>query len=133
MTDAGSLETVAGPRTLEEIETALERIWSVHGQVPPDVRMQIATAAVEVGANIVEHASEGLPVRIQMQVTVLPNRVQVEFADEGKPAKFSMGSPQMPDEMAESGRGLALARAVLDRLHYHRHRRNHWTLISNSF
>jgi serine/threonine-protein kinase RsbW len=69
-----------------------------------------------------------------MEVLVSPEEVRVAFLDDGPPAGLELGaSPEMPDQMAESGRGLALAHAVLDRLWYHRQMFNHWILVSKRF
>jgi len=128
------LETVTGPATLDEIGTILERMWSLHPHVPDSVRTQIVIAVGEIGANIVEHAARGGPVRLRMEVLVSLEEVRVAFLDDGPPAQMQITAPpEMPDEMAESGRGLALAHAVLDRLWYHRQMFNHWILVSKRF
>ena len=128
------LETVTGPATLDEIGTILERMWSLHPHVPDSVRTQVAIAVGEIGANIVEHAARGGPVRLRMEVLVSPEEVRVAFLDDGPSAQMQIAAPpEMPDEMAESGRGLALAHAVLDRLWYHRQMFNHWILVSKRF
>ncbi len=128
------LETVTGPATLDEIGTILERMWSLHPHVPNSVRTQVAIAVGEIGANIVEHAARGGPVRLRMEVLVSPEEVRVAFLDDGPPAQTQIAAPpEMPDEMAEGGRGLALAHAVLDRLLYHRQMFNHWILVSKRF
>lgn len=127
------LETAAAPGALGEIETALERTWSAHPNVPSIVRMHMGIAAGEIGANIVEHASGGRPVRIWMDVRVLPSQVHVEFTDDGDPADIDLTAVSMPDDTAERGRGLALAQAVLEELHYRRTEFNHWILLSKPF
>lgn len=128
------LQTTAGPDTLVDIEGALERTWSAHPHVPPLVRMHIGIAAGEIGANIIEHAAQERPVRLRMEVQVLRDEVRVAFLDDGPPADVDLGAATvMPDHMAESGRGLALAHAVLDRLWYHRNAFNHWLLVSRRF
>lgn len=126
--DSGVLDTVTGSTTLDEIGAVIDRTWSAHGHVPEEVRTQVAIAVDEIGANILEHAARGRPVRLRMVVLVLPDEVRVNFIDDGSPVEVELDSAAMPGEMAESGRGLALARAVLDRLHYRRHLLNHWTL-----
>ena len=128
-----ALETAAGPGALVEIETALAQTWSANPHVPETVRMHMGIAAGEVGANIVEHAALGRPVRIWLDVNVSPSRVNLEFTDDGEPAQVNMNAVRMPDDMAERGRGLALASAVLDELTYRRADRNHWTLVSKRF
>ena len=95
--------------------------------------MGIATA--EIGANIVEYATASRPVSLTMDVAVYPDRMRVEFTDDGDPVPVpvDLGPLEMPDPMAERGRGLALAQAVLEELNYRRTHLNHWTLVSKPF
>ena len=93
----------------------LERMWFSHDHVPDAVRTEMAIAVGEISANIVEHAAKDGPVRLRMEVHVLPDKVHVSFLDDGLPAAVDISQAAMPDLMAESGRGLALAHAVLDR------------------
>lgn len=127
------LDTAAGPGALGEIETALENTWSAHPNVPMIVRMHMGIAAGEIAANIIEHASRSRPVRIWMDVDVLPMQVRVEFTDDGDPADIDLTAVSMPDDTAERGRGLALAQAVLAQLSYRRTEFNHWVLVSKHF
>lgn len=132
-TDSAVLETSAGPHALEEIEAFLGRTWAAHARVPHQVRLQLGIAAGEIAANIVEHAAQGQLVRIQMTVSVLADVVRIDFIDDGVPAQVNLESADMPDDMAERGRGLALAQAVLDELSYRRTTCNQWTLVSKRF
>lgn len=127
------LDTVTSPATLDEIGMMLDRTWSAHSHVPEDVRTQVAIAVSEIGANIVEHAARGRPVRLRMEVLVSPQVVRVAFLDDGPPAELDLVAPVMPHHTAERGRGLAMAHAVLDRLLYYRNAFNHWILVSKSF
>jgi len=132
-TDSAVLETSAGPRTLEELEEFLERTWAAHANVPHPVRLQMGIAAGEIAANIVEHTAKGQVVRIQMTVSVLADAVRIAFVDDGAPAEVNLDAVSMPDDMAERGRGLPLAQAVLDELSYRRTTCNEWTLVSKRF
>ncbi len=127
-TDLAVLETKAGPHALEEIEEFLERTWSVHAEVPPPVRLHMGIAASEIAANIVEHTAKGQVVNIRMTVSVLTDAVRIDFVDDGAPAEVNLDAVSMPDDMAERGRGLPLAQAVLDELSYRRTTCNEWTL-----
>ena len=130
------LRTVASPRVFEETELALERAWSMHGQVPFAVRTQTGIAVAEVVANIVEHGGAGRQlVRIEMHITVQSDHVLVDLIDDGNEAHVDLGSACMPEDvLAERGRGLAMAKLVLDRLTYRREAGvNHWTLTSHPF
>lgn len=129
----GVLETVTGGAALDEICTLLERMWSAYDHVPVPVRTQVGIAVGEIGANIIEHAAHGGPVRLRFEVLVLRDEVRVFFTDHGSPARVDLTGAAMPDQMAESGRGLALANAVLHRLDYSRGWANHWLLVSKRF
>jgi len=128
------LDTVTGEKTLDAIGAMLVQMWFSHEYVPESVRTEMEIAVGEISANIIEHAAKERPLRLRMEVRVLPDKVQVSSVDDGPPAHVDVSSPPvMPDQMAESGRGLALAHAVLDRLYYRRGAVNHWTLISRQF
>lgn len=132
-TEPRALTTSAGPEALEEIGTLLDQTWAETAYVPETIRMQMGIAVGEIAANIVEHATDGRAVQIQVAVLTLPAEVRVEFVDDGQPFAGELDSAHLPDELAERGRGLALARAVLERLEYRRDTHNHWTLVSKSF
>lgn len=117
-----------------EIQRTLDVAWAGHGEVPEVIRMEVGIAAAEVGNNILDHAGRGRDLRIRMEVRVFGGQVHVEFTDDGLPADMDLASIRMPDVMAESGRGLALARASLQGLSYRRDDDvNRWTLVSRRF
>lgn len=124
-----AMETMTGPETLEKIQHTLDLAWSDE-DVSELTRMYVELAVSEVGANIIEHSGDGDPVRLRMVVTVAPDRVSVDFTDDGNPTPVDPNASTMPDAMSERGRGLAIAHRVLDELSYRRDRRgNHWTLV----
>ena len=128
------LERMSGAGALDDIQDALERAWTQHRHVPPEIRSGMATAAGEIAANIIEHAGRGRPVRIRVEMLVRPDRVTVLFTDDGEPAAVDLDAAGMPDDLAERGRGLALARKLLSALTYRRSETgNCWTLVSPQF
>jgi serine/threonine-protein kinase RsbW len=93
------------------------------------VRTPVSVAVAEIGANIIEYSRPGQPVRMQMQLRLLAHEVEIVFTDEGDPAHVDLATVTMPDALAERGRGLAIAKACLDRLTYRRDSTgNHWIL-----
>ena len=125
------VDIAAGPGTLNDVQAALNAFWSLHDEVPSRVRMEVEIAASEIAANIVEHCCA---VGLQMELHILVNEVEVEFIDTGAPVDVDLESVSMPDEMAERGRGLAMARAALRLLSYCRDEvGNHWRLVSRAF
>lgn len=129
------LRTVAGPQALDEVDRILTEVRS-KCNAPDDIFMNLGIAVFEIAANIVEHAASGLNrlVQLQMWVQVRAHDVLVEFTDDGTPTDVDPESQDMPDELAEHGRGLPMARAVLNELSYeHTRDGNHWTLVSQAF
>ena len=129
-----ALEAAPGLDFPAAIQRTLDSAWAEHGEVPEIIRMEVAIAAAEVGNNILDHAGYDRDLQIQMEVRVLGDQVCVEFIDDGLPADMDLELVHMPDVMAENGRGLALARASVSELSYHRDDAgNHWTLVSRHF
>jgi serine/threonine-protein kinase RsbW len=126
------LDTTTGPETLDEIQATLDRLWEAH-DVDDVVRMHMDLAAGEIGANIIEHSSEGHPVRLRLEVELLQDAVRATFLDDGHPSPVDLTGVSMPGEVSERGRGLAIAHRVLDELSYRRDREgNHWTLVRST-
>jgi glycosyltransferase involved in cell wall biosynthesis/anti-sigma regulatory factor (Ser/Thr protein kinase) len=131
---AEAIEALWGPDFPGEIQRTLDDVWVEHREVPPPIRMEMEIAAAEVGNNVLDHAGRGRDLRVRMEVWVLDDHVRVEFKDDGLPADMDLAAIHMPDAMAESGRGLALARASLREMAYQRDvDGNRWTLISHRF
>ena len=133
-TEPAVVETVTGPGTLDEIHDALDSVWLAHARVPDEVRMRMAIAAAEIGANIIEHAARGHSIQMRMEARVLPHAVEIIFIDHGPEVHVDLTDLSLPDDMAERSRGLALARSVLGELSYSRLAdTNRWTLVSDDF
>lgn len=128
------LKTSCGPNALAVIADALKAAWASATWVPESVRNQIEIAVAEIAANIIEHAGRIHAATVQMQMRVLPNHVEVAFTDDGEHPGIDLDAVQMPDELAERGRGLAMAKSLLAQLVYSRSEvGNHWTLVSRPF
>lgn len=133
-TDPDVLETDTGPQTLDDIQRALDALWLAHDEVPHTVRMHVAIAAAEVGANIIEHAGAGSPVHMRMECWVRPDSVLIAFTDNGIEVDVDLETVCLPDELAERSRGLALTKSVLREFTYQRvGTSNRWTLVSERF
>jgi len=130
------LSTLAHPAALDQIEQTVADLWKSHTYVPDHIRLHLRIAITEIVANIVEHATKGLdrPVRLEMSAHVRTKQVHIQFTDDGIPNPVHPADVKMPAELAERGRGIPLAKAVLDQLSYDRaEERNQWTLDSHTF
>lgn len=111
------LETSALPGSLDELHALLDEVWRDAPDTTDRDRMAFTTALAEVAANVVEHAARFEPVRLRLVVHVRPDRLEAHVEDRGHPYRASAPAA---DELAESGRGLAMARALVDEVLYER-------------
>lgn len=124
------LDTTTGATTLDEVQNVLDQMWSAHPEVPDMVRIHVDLAVAEIAANIMEHSAQGRAVRLRMTAGLADDQVRIEFTDNGRPTEVDLDAVDLPELMAESGRGLALAQRVLDELSYRRDSTgNHWVLV----
>ena len=110
---------------------------------PPDRArwMEFTTAVMENANNIVRHAcpDDAVPAQLPLHLRDDADRIGARFTDRGDPfnAPAEPVSARASDELdilgiAEGGYGLALARAAVDRLDYHRTPGglNRWRLVT---
>jgi serine/threonine-protein kinase RsbW len=89
------------------------------------------TALAEIGSNVLiytgKHGTSGPPVEYELRMEA--NVATASFADHGPPI-HNQTSRAMPAATSEDGRGLAIARRVLDELAYKRDGEvNTWRLV----
>lgn len=129
---------VEAPHSLDALQRfreSLSAVWLEHPEIPTSIQIEISIASAEIAANIVEHSGMTCSGKIRMEVAIYSEEVRVRFFDNGRELDIDLDSVRLPHELAERGRGLALARAVLSQLYYERcaQRYNCWTLISERF
>lgn len=135
----GRLE-LAGPADLEVIDLVhamFENLWTTHPDVADEDRARFEMAVIEILGNIVEHAyamdsgSERTGERrFEISLQTSATELVATLSDNGKPMPIDLGDITMPDDLAETGRGLALAAGLLDDLDYERvEGRNRWRLL----
>lgn len=125
------------PTTTDAVDLAheqLAQLWAADGDVSPLDRTRFELAVIEILGNIVEHAwaaDQGHPSerRLTLELDLTPERLLAVLSDNGVPTSVDLSAATMPDEDAESGRGLALSLAAVDALDYAREgARNVWRI-----
>jgi len=133
------LSARAEPEVMDLVHALLEHLFARAPQLDDVTRVKFEMSVIEILGNIVEHAyahDSRLPAvdpsevrRFEIQLLATDRDLIAVLSDNGLPVSLDLADVTMPDELAESGRGLALARAALDTLHYERiEGRNLWCL-----
>lgn len=107
---------IDGPAGLALVERALDeldRLWARAPEVPAQDQVLFALALSEVTTNIAQH-NERADVVLSIDVRVAGDELRAYVRDTAPPAPIDWDAVSMPDEAAESGRGLALSQAALD-------------------
>jgi serine/threonine-protein kinase RsbW len=126
----------ASEGSLELVHQALARIW-LRVLPPADdlFRMLFDMAVAEVAANILEHARpEGRSIRMDLELSVWPDRVEARFSDDGQPLarRIEARGLGLDEPPRERGRGLGLALSALDELGYESvDGLNRWRLVKH--
>ncbi|WP_458108530.1 ATP-binding protein [Arthrobacter sp. R3-55] len=121
---------------IEAIHNELDALWDDAAFVPDMDRMTFATAVIEAAANIVQHALPVAekPVEIDVDISVRPTRLVAKVSAYNAKEPFANDmQASMPDEDAESGRGLALIEALVTTVTFERQDgTNTWILTRNT-
>ena len=107
-----------GPRCLDALHALLESLWVEAPAVTDRDRIAFTTAVAEVVANVVEHATLAQPVPVRVVLQSADDELRALLEDTGLP--FDPPVDESPGPLAESGRGLPMARALVDELLYER-------------
>lgn len=114
-----SFRDEARPEAIEAVHTHLDALWQDTPFVEEVDRMRFATAVMETACNVLQHAVPELPestFSVELGVDLYVNETsltaKVSALGAADPA-FGGIDPQMPDGDAESGRGLALIKALV--------------------
>ncbi|MBT2551319.1 ATP-binding protein [Arthrobacter sp. ISL-65] len=127
-----NFRSLATPECVDAVHSQLDDLWEDAPFVPDMDRMTFATAVIEAAANVVQHAEpeSSDPVELGVDICIRQSslRAKVSAFGAASPA-IDDGDPAMPGEDAESGRGLALIRALVTTVTFTRQDgTNTWTL-----
>jgi serine/threonine-protein kinase RsbW len=131
MTDSRhTLNWAAPPDDVEAVHDFLESIWPDFPEVDSMDRMIFETAIVELASNVIEHADPGQEgISCVLVVHTVDHTLRAELRDTAQAGAFRLSTRVMPGSEAESGRGIALIQAMVDKVSYERSGEfNVWTI-----
>jgi serine/threonine-protein kinase RsbW len=116
---------------LETLHESVRKLREASGRGQEDRNlMHFEISLAEIGANVLTHGrpNEADP-PIEYALQLAQDKVLASFVDRG-PAVHEFLSRAMPDPTSEAGRGLPMARWLLDELIYQREgEANKWRLV----
>ena len=102
---------------LDRTHDLLAQLWQEQPDVAEMDQIMFSTAVLEVANNVVSHGGGGT-VSIVLQGD--GRQLEASFCDDGAAVEVDLDIAVMPDDLAESGRGLALVRMAVDEFSYSR-------------
>lgn len=115
-----TLDLAAPPDDVNSVHGLLETVWAEHEHVGDIDRISFETALIELVSNVIRHGDGGCGIRCSVTVTVTGDRIQARLHDDGEPGDIQLTGRDLPDDLAESGRGIPLITALVDVVRYER-------------
>lgn len=102
------------------VHAYIERIWTLYPDLDMMDRLRFETALIELAANVIKHADEGRSIVADISIVIDDDYIHGRISDSSPAVKVDLTRRDMPDEDAESGRGIAFIQRLVDVLHYER-------------
>lgn len=127
-----SLKGIAELEFVDEVLSALENLFASAGDIAEEDRTFFSLAVSEIVTNICTHHNTNRPVTVSAELRVTADALHAQFhddADPADPAVIDVEGATLPGDLAESGRGLAIAKMALDHLSHEVADGHLWTLM----
>lgn len=117
------------PETVDDAHDFLKSVWLEREDVGPEDRMALETVLSELVTNVIQN-NPHRQVQCEVTLSIGSDLLQLETSDTGQQlSTMPPLSAEMPDDVSEHGRGLALIQLMVDNLTYrHEGSRNVWEI-----
>jgi serine/threonine-protein kinase RsbW len=119
------------PNDVDEVHDSVDDLWHLNTDLGAMERMRFETALVELAGNVIEHAEGAERLLCHLTLRRTATSLEAVLSDTGPEARipFRAVMPD-PEEMAESGRGIAMIEMLMDDFTYERDPDgNRWRLV----
>jgi serine/threonine-protein kinase RsbW len=115
------------PACLDRTHDLLAQLWQEQPDVSEMDLIMFSTAVLEVANNIVSHGGAGT---VSLLLKGDARQLEARFCDDGAAVEVDLDAAVLPDDLAASGRGLALVRIAVDEISYsHSDGFSRWRLV----
>ncbi len=108
------------PDNVNIVHNLLNSVWVDKPMIADADRYSFETAIIELTSNVIQHGDTGSGISCLITINVFDDRIEALLIDTGIVADIDVEESVMPDELAESGRGIPLIKALVDTLAYSR-------------
>jgi serine/threonine-protein kinase RsbW len=117
------------PDTVDDAQDFLKSVWVERTDIGAEDRMALETVLSELVTNVIQ-GNPHRTVQCEVTLSVGADLIQLETCDTGPELpKMSPANAQMPPDISEHGRGLALIQLMVDDLTYrHDGSQNVWQI-----
>ena len=117
----------------DAVHALLDILWNNAPHVETLDRFGFETALIELVSNVFQHGDSDMTPICTITVTSYSDRIECSLLDAGSPRELQLTGRAMPDEFAESGRGIILIQALVNELSYTREGdRNRWHMVKKT-
>lgn len=102
------------PDDVDAVHKFLQTIWEENPHVPARDKDSLETAVIELATNIIQYSVAVSGVTCKIVIQTSDDRIDVTIADNGELIALELDEHIIPDAFSESGRGIALVKALVD-------------------
>lgn len=124
------ITVISPPDTLDAVHELMATVWRKSPEVGPQDQICFETALIELASNVFKHADDGGGISCTLTINISGDKLEALLRDSGEPGDIQLTGIAMPEDFAESGRGIPLIQALVHELSYAREgEHNVWKIV----
>ncbi len=108
----------APPEDVDSVHDFLQTIWTENPEIPAKEKIRIETAIIELAANIILYSETTAGVIFNITVSTSKDNLEASISDNGELFSLELDSHIMPEDYAESGRGIPMVKSLVDKFEF---------------
>lgn len=108
----------APPEDVDSVHDFLQIIWNENPEIPAKEKIRVETAIIELAANIILYSEATTGVIFNIIVNTSKDKLEASISDNGELFSLELDSHIMPEDYAESGRGIPMVKSLVDKFEF---------------